>query len=632
MSNQIAQTNVSIQYPGTPNTLLRTGAFMSQGGTNQPAGSLSLLTSPADLTPILASATPANITSAAWVASSPAAISQALWENNPTASLITTATWASGVLSINCAGGNNLVGDVRVTIAGLAYTGLGNPNGTFFATWVDSDDFTVPLAADPGIITVGSATAIATVKGITLNVSGGHGLPPGVPIEVTVASLTYTSANPNGNYLATIIDAYNLDYQLLSTPGTLGQTGTVAAQTSSMEITCSGGHNLGSSTNILTTINNLGFTGSNNPNGKFTVTIINPDIFTYPFPPSPGTLTTTNATVTNTSASELVDMTTTYFAQGASNGVYVLELGADTLINGVSALDEWLITYPNELFALLAMREWDESELTRLAFQTLCSNYNANGTVLAFFVTTNLANYSSWASTTGLKSAMVGIEAPVIPSTEFTMAGFFYRALNYAPSSASPVNQYNYGYLFGVTAYPGMGNKALLQNLQIKNINYVGTGAQGGISENIVWGGNFLSGQPYNFWYAIYWAIINGNQTLANAVINNANNQLNPFGYNQIGIDFLQNAIANLWRNGVSYGIILGDVITTKLDPATFAANVNNGLYAGNAVINAIPFAIYSQQNPADYALESYGGFQGVLSPQLGFNNIIFNLLITENV
>ena len=84
--------------------------------------------------------------------------------------------------------------------------------------------------------------------------------------------------------------------------------------------------------------------------------------------------------------------------------------------------------------------------------------------------------------------------------------------------------------------------------------------------------------------------------------------------------------------NGVSYGLILGDVIMTQLDPATFAASVAAGLYAGNAVINAVPFSTYTAANPSDYSLGKYAGLQAAITPLRGFEQIVFNLNVTQFV
>ena len=131
MSLPITQVNVTVLNPPTPSTLLGTGAFISQGGTNTAAGTLTLLTSVISLASILAG-------------------SQA----------ITSLTWSGGVVTATVSGGHGYTVDTggettNLTIAGVTPTGY---NGTFAATVTSSTQFTYPLASNPGAATVTSAT------------------------------------------------------------------------------------------------------------------------------------------------------------------------------------------------------------------------------------------------------------------------------------------------------------------------------------------------------------------------------------------------------------------------------------------------------------------------------------------
>ena len=105
-----------------------------------------------------------------------------------------------------------------------------------------------------------------------------------------------------------------------------------------------------------------------------------------------------------------------------------------------------------------------------------------------------------------------------------------------------------------------------------------------------------------------------------------------PLYYSQNGIDRLQNRAASTLRSGAAAGLILGQILTVKLDALTFAANVSNGVYAGNAVVNAVPFTNYNTLNPNDYAIGKYAGLQAAITPARGFESIIFNLNITNFV
>ena len=57
---------------------------------------------------------------------------------------------------------------------------------------------------------------------------------------------------------------------------------------------------------------------------------------------------------------------------------------------------------------------------------------------------------------------------------------------------------------------------------------------------------------------------------------------------------------------------------------------LKNGLYAGNFVINAVPFTTYVASQPSDYANGLYGGFSASYTPQYGFETIVFNLNVTQ--
>ena len=119
----IVTVAVSQQVAPIPSTLQRTGAFISQGGTNTAVGKVSLLTELSDLTPLYNG-------------------SQA----------ISAISWTGGVVSVTSAvKPGPTVGDVvQVTLAGFTPAGY---NGTVNAT-VTSTGFTFPLATNPGSATI----------------------------------------------------------------------------------------------------------------------------------------------------------------------------------------------------------------------------------------------------------------------------------------------------------------------------------------------------------------------------------------------------------------------------------------------------------------------------------------------
>lgn len=356
-------------------------------------------------------------------------------------------------------------------------------------------------------------------------------------------------------------------------------------------------------------------------NGTFLATFTDANTFTYAMP-STLAACTVFGTLTDEDTIEINAMNTTFFAQGATQPVYVLELGHGTTAEGVTALNSFITTNPTEIYSYLVPRTWD-GEAT---FKTMVTNYNAPATKLQFFVTTTISTYSTWTAVNNCVMAMV--EAPGIPATEFSIASMFHRTLSRRPNSGTPVTTVALAAVYGVTPYPLFGNGATLQLLRNANIGYFDTGSEGGLNSVIIckWG-HVLSGESFDKWYAIDWAAITLQQDVTNEVINGNNNTLAPLKYNQKGIDRLQNRAADTLLRGVTYGLLLGNVEAVQLDPQVFADNLTNGEYRGKCVINAIPFSIYTAQNPSDYAVtHQYSGLQAAIIPQLGFEHIVINL------
>jgi hypothetical protein len=217
-----------------------------------------------------------------------------------------------------------------------------------------------------------------------------------------------------------------------------------------------------------------------------------------------------------------------------------------------------------------------------------------------------------------------------IPSTEFSHASDYWVTLNYKPSSTNKVTPLNLSYLFGVTPFPTQGNASILSELNAGNINVVGTGAQGGISEDILIGGNTMDGNPFNFWYSVDWVQINAQLNVTAALIQGSNNPINPIYYDQQGINALQQVLISTMTTGITNGLVLNPVKLTTLDAADFAAALNAGTYDGYTVVNAEPFQDYIAENPNAYAAGSYGGFSIVYTPLRGFESITINITVSN--
>jgi len=193
------------------------------------------------------------------------------------------------------------------------------------------------------------------------------------------------------------------------------------------------------------------------------------------------------------------------------------------------------------------------------------------------------------------------------PATEFTVASCFWRLLNYSPTASNLVAPFAFGYTYGVSAFPTRGQNALLTELKLANVNVIGTGAEGGISNTIILWGTTMDGHDMTYWYSVDWVQINVDLAIANAVINGSNNSQNPLYYDQNGINRLQAVAQNVMRNAIAFGLALSPV-----------------------TVNAIPFAQYVTQNPNDYPAGIYGGLSVAYTPQRGFIQIIFYVNVSS--
>lgn len=355
-------------------------------------------------------------------------------------------------------------------------------------------------------------------------------------------------------------------------------------------------------------------------NGTFLCTVTGTTTFTYPLVANPGSATF-QGTAILADVAELVAMATTWFAQGYGNSVYVLELGEGTAVEGVTDLTTWLTANPGSFYGYLVPTGWD-AEAT---FLTLAKNYSATNAMTYFFTTATLSDY---ATLTGTKSIVQMIQAAAAPVTEFSIAALAWNRCNLNPSTTNQVTPTAFQYLIGVTPYA----PTVAQQVSFKtgNLNFVATGAEGGISNTLVMWGVAADGNDFTYWYSVDWVQINLNLAISNEIINGSNNPANPLYYNQNGINRLQARSATVFNNAVTYGLALGNVIQTHLDQQTFNNNVNNGVYAGNIAVNAVPFATYNTQNPTDYASGIYNGLSAVYTPQRGFTQILFNVNVSS--
>lgn len=361
-------------------------------------------------------------------------------------------------------------------------------------------------------------------------------------------------------------------------------------------------------------------------NGTYQCTITGASTFTYSIS-NPGSSPATGTIVyTEEDVAELLAMGTTFFAQGAGQAVYVLELGVGNAADGVTALTAWINANPGVYYSYLVPRYW-AAEST---YRTFVATFESLTAKTYFFTTMTSGNYTSF---TSLMKSVVGlVEAPNIPVTEFSLAAVFWVTLNYDPSSTNKVTPTAFSELFGVTPYPVSGNGALLTALAAAGVNYVGTGSEGGITTAILFYGTTMDSNDFTYWYSVDWVQINVQLDVANAVINGSNNPINPLYYNQNGIDRLQAVAAGTMASGVTFGLVLGNIVQTSLTGPELAQALDTDQFVNQTVVNAVPFVPYSIASPSDYAIGRYAGYAVVYTPARGFKSIVFNINVTQFV
>jgi len=543
MSNPIVSVNVSVLVAPAPPTLQKTGAFISQGGTNTSPGTKSLLTQPSDLTPILAA---------------PLAISNLSWSGG-----VATAT-----ASVNH---GVAVGDQFLTMIAGAIPAV--YNGTVLATAATATQFTYELASDGGTspamgtITytprnqaelVAMATtffAQGTAQSVTVLELG-----PGEPSAGVAFLTTWIAANPNTFYSYLVPRSWDGNASFLAFLANFNAT------TSKIYFF------------VTTTLQNWQLYPDTDKCVDLMIEC--PAYGVWPANALTG-LTQTSGTATA--------VTTTN--HGVSPGEYFQLSG-----NLPAAYNGWFLALPGT------------------ATDAIVFNVPAATGAETQLGTLVQSQYASAG----------------IPPTEFSHASDFRVTLNYKPSSTNKVTPLNLSYLVGVTPFPTEGNAALLTELNVGNVNFVGTGAAGGISANILIGGNTLDGNPFNYWYSIDWVQINLAVNITAALIEAANNPQNPIFYNQAGINTLQQVAVSTMNTGITDGLVLNNVKMTTLDAADFVAALDNGTYDGFTVVNADPFASYVNENPDDYAPGTYDGISIDYTPLIGFESITVNISVSS--
>jgi hypothetical protein len=365
--------------------------------------------------------------------------------------------------------------------------------------------------------------------------------------------------------------------------------------------------------------------------------------FTYPLttdPGGPGTPAPT-ATWQLYSASQLNAEVSSFFRQGSGTGVWVLELGYQPLFTAeISAMEDWLNVSPLSYYGYLLPDYWGDVANIPEAL-TLYQQFTSPEAMTYFWSTIDVAAVGMIPDT--VKCVVQLVEAPGVSDVrnatpagqyaEFTLASMFFVAMQYKATSVTRIAPMCFKYVYGVTPYPSQGNGPLLVSFKNNNVNYIQTGAEGGIAFTNVYQGVTADGMDYfNWWWTIDWVQTNVNVDLTNAIINGSNNPLAPLYYDQPGINYLESVLAGTMTRGGQFGLVNGQVVQTEYNSADLSTAINAGTFTGQCNVNAVPFIAYSAANPSHYGVGEYDGLSTIFIPARGFVHILVVVVATDIV
>jgi hypothetical protein len=383
-------------------------------------------------------------------------------------------------------------------------------------------------------------------------------------------------------------------------------------------------------------------------NGVVDCTVVSPTSVTYPLVTDPGGVgVTTDAKWQLSSANILNAQVATFFRQGSSVGVYLLELGYHaTFAEEVSALETFINTSPFGFYGYLLPDYWGSVANIPAALELYQQFVNPEA-MIYFWTTIDLAAAGT-STTRGLiddtnKSVIQLVEAPgvaaargvSVPGTyaEFTLAGVFYWAMRFKATAVTRVSPMCFKFIYGVTPYPTQANGPTLVAFKNNAVNYIQSGAEGGIANTYVYQGVTADGFDYfNWWWTIDWMQININLDLSNAIINGSNNPGAPLYYNQSGISTLQTVLAGTMVSGIQFGMVLGSIVQTAFDPVSLTDAIERGVFAQQCDVNAVPFGVYTTLNPSDYGQGEYDGLSVLFIPARGFVHVLVSVVATNLV
>lgn len=378
---------------------------------------------------------------------------------------------------------------------------------------------------------------------------------------------------------------------------------------------------------------------------------------------------------------EVLDMATTYFAQGAGNGVYVLELGTQTdAVAEVDALSTWLASNLGKFYAFLTPANWDTNAgvVASVLITDAGSGY-ATAPTVTFSAPTSGTTATGTATIDGT-GAVNGVTitdpgsgyttAPTVtfsaPTSGTTATGtvnlgnaFDELAANYAANTSKV-------YFFGTSSASTISQYAASKSLFLTCPAPTAPGTEFTAAApfyqaliNDPSGSNPLAPMQYRYLFGVTpWEENTANNANINTILTAYGNLVltgsqggissaclfkgmlmsgiqfsNWFGLDWFQINAQVQVSAAVINGSNTNPPLLYDqpgINTLDIIAQEIATNgVQFGCLAAGSV-TATPFATYIAANPTDYQNGIYDGLYASATAQNGFLTITFNINVTE--
>lgn len=448
-------------------------------------------------------------------------------------------------------------------------------------------------------------------------------------------------------------------------------------------VTTAAPHNLPNGQSMLIVIAGVTAAGYN---GTWLATVTGASAFTYATPSDPGSASVPGTWMLE-SVAEVQAAVDTFFGQGATQSVYVLELGAGSVNSGVAFLAAWIVANPNVFYSYLCPREWDGNS----NFIALIALYESTTSKTYFYVTTTLQSYKNY--TALMKDVKTYIESPPYgkwAANVIAAASYSTNVITFTTTTAHGVLPGQVFQIAGMTpagyngywtALPGTTGTTLLaavaadpgaesalgtllasyySNPAIPAIEF---SAASDFFVNLNYAPsnvNKVTPNSFAFVFGVTPFPVPGNGAILSALDTAAINVIGTgaqggisdalvaYGTTMDGRDFtywysvdwvqiqlalnLSNEIINGSNNPINplYYDQNGINRLQKRAQQVMNNGITFGLVLGPVTVNAVPFADYVAANPGDFKNGIYKGLSVTYTPNRGFKQLVFNVNVSD--